>query len=100
MGLYRNDPLAGIDFTHLLSGTVALMGDEETFRAVPYYFGAIPPVSWKLNGGANGSDQDLTVRATGATGGSALIQAAATDTEGTAQSGFTLTFGAGSSSGL
>lgn len=75
--LYRADPLLGPLFETALSGTYALAGDEETFRAVPYFFADTPALTWTLNGAGSGSSRDLTVRATGRSAGSAQIAIAA-----------------------
>lgn len=75
--LYRADPLLGPLFETALSGTYALAGDEETFRAVPYFFADTPAFVWTLNGATSGSARDLTVRATGRSAGSAGLSLSA-----------------------
>lgn len=95
--VYVNDPLLGIDFLHAVTSATTLGGQEETFRAVPFYFAGTPTVAWTLNGGQSGTDPDLTVRSTGSTAGSALIGATASGGGATAQSRFTLQFGSASS---
>ncbi|HYF28973.1 MAG TPA: hypothetical protein VEA36_01245 [Candidatus Paceibacterota bacterium] len=70
--IYRNDPLLGPLFDTALSGTVT-MDDEETFRAVPYHFAGGSGITWLVNGAENGSDRDITLRATGTGGGSASL---------------------------
>lgn len=98
--VYKNDPLAGIDFAHAFSTLVPLVGDEETFRAVPFYFGAAPTVSWTLNGAESGSDPDLTVRSSGGNG-TALIGASAVSGAGEhSETRFTLEFSAPKSTGI
>lgn len=75
--IYRNDPLLGPLFDKAFNGTFTLAGDEDSFRMVPYYFVARPTVSWMVNSVPSGSDDDITVRATGTGRGSALLSATA-----------------------
>lgn len=69
--IYRSDPLLGPLFNQALTGTAALTGDEETFRAVPYHFAGAPAITWLVNGAESGGANDITLRATGNGGGSA-----------------------------
>lgn len=93
--VYRADPLLGPLFETALSGTYALMGDEETFRAVPYFFADTPALSWTLNGATSGSARDLTVRTTARSAGSAQVTIAARhkDTFQNASAAFRVRFG-------
>lgn len=102
MRIYQDDPLRGIDFSAALSGVFALMGDEATFRAEPFYYGTRPQVAWSLNGTESGSDPDLTVRATGASAGTALVGASANDPSAlnNAQASFTVQFSKARSTGI
>ncbi len=100
--IYANDPLGGIDFAHILSGTFVLQGDEQTFRAVPYYYAALPKISWTLNGADSDQDPDLTVRTTGAAKGTAVIGTRAKDSKAinNTETRFTIQFGQARSTGI
>lgn len=93
--IYRNDPLLGILYDAALSRDETLDGTEETFRAVPYYFGSAPALSWTVNGAASGTDEDVTVRVTGSGAGSAnlAISAKEADAFQAASESVTLRFG-------
>ena len=71
--IYRNDPLLGIRFEEALSGSIALSGDEETFRVIPYFFEAPPVLSWTINSVEQSTGEDITLRATGGGVGSANV---------------------------
>jgi hypothetical protein len=75
--IYRNDPLLGPLFDTALPRSITLGGNEDTFRAVPYYFAEKPPLTWQVNGSASDYDQDITVRMTGSGTGTALLTASA-----------------------
>lgn len=97
---YRIDPLLGIDFAHALSGTVPLVGEEDSFAVVPFYFKEDPNLAWTINGVAAGADQTLTVRTQNATAGTASIGVMASDVSGeSASASFGVSF-KGSSSGV
>ncbi len=100
--VYKHDPLGSVDFAHILSGTFAMLGDEQTFRAVPYYYAALPKNAWTLNGTDSDQDPDLTVRTTGATKGTAVIGVRAQDSKviNNAETRFTLQFGQARSTGI
>ncbi len=100
--IYRNDPLEGIDFSKALSGTLPLMGDEETFRAFPFFYSLAPQITWTLNGTKSGTDPDLTVRTTGASAGSAVVGASAQDPSAlnNGETRFTVQFGGSRSTGI
>lgn len=100
--VYKNDPLGGVDFAHILSGTFAMLGDEQTFRAVPYYYAAFPKIAWTLNSADSDQDPDLTVRTTGAAKGTAVIGARARDSKviNNTETRFTLLFGQARSTGI
>ncbi len=96
--IYENDPLRGLLSTRALAGSFTLAGSEQTFRAIPYFFKNTPALSWTLNGAPSGTDNDVTVRTTGASAGTASIGVVATDAQASeqAESRFTLQFGSGS----
>lgn len=71
--VYRNDPLLGPLFDTALSGTVLMSEDEQTFRAVPYHFTSGPAITWLVNSAESGSDNDITLRATGSGGTANLV---------------------------
>ncbi|MES2994496.1 MAG: hypothetical protein V4681_00445 [Patescibacteria group bacterium] len=71
--IYRNDPLLGPLFDTALSGAITMGGDEQTFRAVPYYFPNGSALTWLVNNAESGSDKDVTLRATGSGGGVANL---------------------------
>lgn len=100
--VYQNDPLTGIDLATALSKTFAMTADEHTFRAVPYFYSGSPKVAWTLNGTDSDQDPDLTVRTTGATKGTAVLGAHASDTNviNNAETRFTIEFGAARSTGI
>lgn len=93
--VYRNDPLLGPLFGTALSGTIALNGDEETYRAVPYFFSQKPAFSWRVNDVMSDSDQDVTVRASGSGGGTARLDVSGmiAGTGETAATGLAVSFG-------
>lgn len=75
--IYRNDPLLGPLFDSALTGTLAMDAEEQTFRAVPYFFASPPALTWSVNGAASGGEQDITLRSTGSGTGSASLTASA-----------------------
>jgi|CXWL01.1.fsa_nt_gi hypothetical protein len=95
--IYRSDPLAGTLFDQALSGSYTLTSSEETFKAVPYFFGAVPSYAWQLNGNASGSSSLVTVRTTNAQKGTALlgVSAIVPSSGEQTQSRLTLQFGSG-----
>lgn len=70
--IYKTDPLLGTDFTHALLGTYALLSKEESFRAVPFFFGAHPSLAWTVNGQGSGTAEEVTVRTNGSAGTASL----------------------------
>lgn len=94
--IYRNDPLLGPNFDLALTDRFAMTDTEATFRAVGYFFAVPPALSWTVNGNANGTDRDLTVRATGSGQGSARLGVTAleTATRRNAETAVTVDFGA------
>lgn len=92
--VYRNDPLLGIRYEEALFGALTLKGEEETFRAIPYYFDGAPLFSWTINSVEQGTAPDITLRATGGAG-SASVNASARDTTAfaSASQGLTVRFG-------
>lgn len=71
--IYENDPLLGPRYETALPGSVTLTQNEDTYRAVPYYFTTVPTLTWSLNGAASQTGQDITVRPAGGGGGTALL---------------------------
>lgn len=93
--IYRNDPLLGPIFDRAYTGVLSMTDEEETFRAVPYFFSAQPSTTWSLNSVVTGSQPDITVRSNGAGSGSALLSAASKGSAmfQTAQAALTIRFG-------
>ena len=75
--IYKTDPLLGTNFTHALTGTYSLTGSEESFRAVPYFFGAIPTLSWIVGGQGSGTSDEVTVRTSGGGSGRSSLSLSA-----------------------
>jgi hypothetical protein len=75
--IYRNSPLVGPNFDAALGTTFTMSGNEETFRAVSYFFKSNPTLSWSVNGAVSGSDPVITVRTTGDSTGTAALSASA-----------------------
>jgi len=75
--IYRTDPLLGPLFSVALPTRIAMATDEESFRAVPYYFAGEPLVGWEVNSVPGGSENTITVRASGNGAGTALLTATA-----------------------
>lgn len=100
--VYTNDPLRGINFATALSGTRSLSGEEESYRAVPYFFRTTPTIQWTLNGTPSDTDPNLTVRTTGTTKGTAVLGVTASEkgTFNSAENRFTIQFGEGKSTGI
>lgn len=100
--LYRNDPLLGPRYDTALPGALSLAGDEETFRAVPYYFSETPAIAWQVNGAPSDTDQDITVRATGSGAGTAALSATARSSAGfqTGETSMRVSFGEGGGLGI
>lgn len=71
--IYRHDPLLGPLFNTALTGGYTMTGDEQTFKAVPYHFASGGQITWLVNGAESGSDDDITLRATGNGGGTANL---------------------------
>ncbi len=77
--IYRNDPLLGPNFDVALTDRFSMSDTETTFRAVGYFFAVPPTFSWTVNKATNGTDKDITVRATGNGQGTARIGLTATE---------------------
>jgi hypothetical protein len=94
--IYRNDPLLGPDFDTALSSQFSMQDTEATFRAIGYFFAVPPAFAWTVNGATNGTDKDITVRATGNGQGTAHLGMVATETatRRSAESRVTVDFGA------
>lgn len=75
--IYKTDPLLGTNFTHALTGTYSLTGSEESFRAVPYFFAAIPTLSWAVGGQGSGTSDEVTVRTSGSGAGKSSLSLSA-----------------------
>jgi len=93
--IYRNDPLLGPLFENALAGTFLMDREEETYRAVPYFFASLPAITWSVNGAASGGEKDITLRSTGSGSGSANLTASAKQptTFQSADSRLNITFG-------
>ncbi|KND50100.1 MAG: hypothetical protein AB203_03885 [Parcubacteria bacterium C7867-008] len=71
--IYQNDPLLGPLFNYALPAKITMTSEEQTFRAVPYYFSGIPLMNWTVNGNQSQSGKDITVRSSGSGTGTALV---------------------------
>jgi len=100
--MYRNDPLLGPNFDVALADRFSMPDAEATFRAVGYFFATPPTFAWTVNNTTNGTDKDLTVRATGNGQGTARIGVTVTEpeTRRSAESRVTVDFGASTGFGF
>lgn len=100
--MYRNDPLLGPNFDVALSDRFSMPDTEATFRAVGYFFATPPTFAWTVNNNTNGTDKDLTVRATGNGQGAARLGVTVTEpeTRRSAESRVTVDFGASTGFGF
>ncbi len=100
--IYRNDPLLGPNFDVALSNRFSMPDTEATFRAVGYFFAVPPAFAWAVNGTPNGTDKDITVRATGSGQGTARLDLTATETASrrNAESQVTIDFGSATGFGF
>lgn len=100
--IYRNDPLLGPNFDTALSGTFSMQDTESTFRAIGYFFATPPAFAWTVNNATNGTDKDLTVRASGNGQGTARLGVTLTEPESrrSAESRVTVDFGASTGFGF
>ncbi len=100
--IYRNDPLLGPNFDTALTSSFSMPDTEATFRAVGYFFAIPPTFAWTVNNATNGTDKDLTVRATGNGQGTARLGVTATEPESrrSAASQVTVDFGASTGFGF
>jgi len=100
--IYRNDPLLGPNFDVALSERFAMQDTEATFRAIGYFFAVPPSFAWTVNNSTNGTDKDITVRATGNGQGTARLGVTATEpeTRRSAESRTTVDFGASTGFGF
>jgi len=100
--IYRNDPLLGPNFDVALTDTFSMQDTEATFRAIGYFFASPPTFSWTVNNATNGTDKDITVRATGSGQGTARLGLTATElaTRRAAESRVTINFGSVSGFGF
>lgn len=95
--IYRSDPLAGTNYFSALSDLYALLGSEDTFVAVPYFFKESPLLSWTLNGVQSSTESNITVRTTGTSAGTALLGVTASNANlESAQTRLTVQFGSSS----
>ncbi|MEK9160923.1 MAG: hypothetical protein AAB440_02730 [Patescibacteria group bacterium] len=100
--IYTSSPLLGPSFETALGESVTMEGEEDTFRAVPYFFRAYPELAWSVNGVAGEKEDSLTVRITEPGRGAARIEVSALG-EGilqNAQAFFTLNFGSDGGTGI
>lgn len=99
--MYKTDPLLGTDFMHALAGTYSLAGKEESFRAVPFFFGAYPSLAWTVNGQGSGTTDEVTVRTNGAAGSASLsLSAQLSATHQSVTNTLGLSFGKGSGTNI
>lgn len=93
--IYENDPLLGPRYETALPERATMNDTEQTYRAVPYYFGTTPSLTWEVNGTPSQTGQDITVRPSGNGRGTALLNAIAqvTTPRQTAETGVSVTFG-------
>lgn len=75
--VYENDPLMGPLFDNALTTNTVMNGNEETFRAVPYYFSTTPSLAWTINGATSGSNPDITLQSSGSGQGTASVSVTA-----------------------
>lgn len=99
---YRDGALTGPDFGTAIGNTYAMVGDEETFRAVPYFFGTAPTLAWSVDGKSSGTDPVITVRTTGSGAGTSVIslEAAEPDSYQSADAAFSVSYGGAHSTNL
>jgi len=95
--IYDNNPLSGPNFDAAVGSTFAMSGNEESFRAVPYFFPSAPNLTWSVNGNPSGTDPVITVRTTGDSAGTASVSASASQSGSyqSAQDSFSVSFGQG-----
>lgn len=100
--IYRNDPLLGPNFDIALSGNFSMPDTEATFRAVGYFFAVPPTFAWTVNKATNGSDKDITVRATGSGQGTARLGVSMSEsgTRTSTESSVSVTFGSSTGFGF
>jgi len=100
--IYQNDPLLGPLFNYALPKTISMSDEEETFRAVPYYFSGIPSLDWNMNGVQSQSGKDITVRSNGSGKGTAVVgfTAKQAQTNQLADTSMTIKFGEQKSLGI
>jgi hypothetical protein len=93
--MYRNDPLLGPLFDVAVPPSITMAGTEDSYRGVAYYFSSPPSLSWAVNGVANGTDKDITVRSAGSGTGSAVLNFTANqeETSQTANTTVSVNFG-------
>jgi hypothetical protein len=100
--IYRNDPLLGPNFDVALSGNFSMPDTEATFRAVGYFFAVPPTFAWTVNKATNGTDKDITVRATGSGQGTARLGVTVIEsgTRTSAENNVAVTFGSSTGFGF
>lgn len=98
--VYRDDPLLGVDLANAISGSFAMNAQEETLRAIPFFFGSAPTVSWTLNGQAASAESSLTLRTESSNPGTAAAQVEASDPSGSASASLTVNFNPRKAGGL
>lgn len=102
--IYRTYPLLGTWFERAIGGSATLTDTEDSYRAVGYSFRNAPSYAWTVNGQANETDDDITVRVT--TPGSGTAQVAVTATQGAGaflqrvEQAFSLNFSSSRSTGI
>ncbi|OHA26168.1 MAG: hypothetical protein A3C06_03525 [Candidatus Taylorbacteria bacterium RIFCSPHIGHO2_02_FULL_46_13] len=101
--VYENNPLYGILFNRVIATSFALVGNEATIEAFPYFFGETSRTKltyeWSINGKVSEGFRSsyLTVRNVAGQAGSASVNLDVTDGEKLvygANNSFNITFGA------
>ena len=100
--IYRDDPLLGPLYDNALTDSYSMIGTEDTYMGVPYYFSGTPSLDWTVNGTNSGTAPDITVRSIGTGTGTAQIALTANDTTSslTANSTLSVLFGQKGSLGI
>ncbi len=100
--VYRTYPLLGTWLERAIGSSATLTDTEDSYRAVGYNFRRVPSFAWTVNGQANETDDDITVRITTPGSGTAQVGVTAR-AEGLFQQAaktFALNFSSGNSLGI
>lgn len=103
--IYKDNPLTGINYAHILSSTDSIGSVESTFAAVPYGFSTkngSPNILWSLNGTNVQTGGLLTVRPQGVGNENTILSVLAQNniTYESAKTQLSLLFGSNSGSGF